>query len=167
MASKAATHITTIVMSQNLCQLNVHFVFAVKGRESLIEEAYRIPVEKYITAVIQRRKHRVWAIYCMPDHLHILVGKRPHQSESDLVRDIKSNSSSFINSQGWLEGRFAWQRGFAAFSCSDSHLKRAIPYILNQAAHHQMQKFRQEFEGMLQLAGLEADPKDMFEWIDD
>ncbi len=154
-------------MSENFCQLNVHFVFAVKGRESLIEEEYRIPVQQFITSLIQRRRHKVLAIYCMPDHLHVLLGKQPFQAESDLVRDIKSNSSSFINTQGWLEGRFAWQRGFGAFSCSDSHLKQAISYILNQPAHHRHQKFKQEFEGMLQLAGLKVDPKGMFEWIDD
>lgn len=152
-------------MSDAFCQINIHLVFAVKGRESLVQEHFREALEQFITAIVQRRGHRMLAIYCMPDHTHVLIGKRPNQSESDLVRDIKSNSSNFIREQGWVDGYFAWQVGYGAFSCSGTHVGRAISYIRNQATHHQKRSFKDEFWDMLAKAGLEPDPRDMFKWI--
>jgi REP element-mobilizing transposase RayT len=55
-----------------------------------------------------------------PDHIHIFVGIKPSISISDLVRDIKSNSSAFVNEKQWMRGKFNWQEGFGAFSCGHS-----------------------------------------------
>ena len=84
-------------MANTYTQLLIQLVFAVKNREALIYETIRPDVEKYISGIIKNNKHALLAQYCMPDHCHILVGLNPTQSISDLVKDIKSNSSKWIN----------------------------------------------------------------------
>ena len=56
----------------------------------------------------------------MPDHLHIVIGMRPTQSLSDLMQDIKGNSSKWINDNKLVAGKFAWQEGYGAFSYNKS-----------------------------------------------
>jgi putative transposase len=98
----------------------------------------------------------------MPDHLHLLVGLRPDASLSDLVRDIKANSSRLINEKRWVMGRFSWQEGFGAFSYSRSQLGTVIRYIENQPEHHAKKSFRDEYTALLEKFGVEYDPKYIF-----
>ena len=88
-------------------QLRVQFVFTVKGRESMIPKEYRVQVEKYITGLIQKRSHKLLAIDCMPDHIHIFIGLNPAQSISKLVEEVKSVSSKFIKNQPWMPFSFS------------------------------------------------------------
>jgi REP element-mobilizing transposase RayT len=95
----------------------VHLIFAVKYRECLIHESKREKIQKYICGIVNQDKCKVIQIYCNPDHTHILVGFRPSISISDLVRDIKSVSSKFINEQKLMRYHFNWQDGYGAFTC--------------------------------------------------
>ena len=107
------------------------------------------------------------AIYCMPDHIHFLVGKRPNQSESDLVKEVKVASTNWINENRWLKHHFVWQEGYGAFSYSKSQLHRVIAYILNQPIHHAKKTFKQEYLGMLKKMEIEFDERYLFDWIMD
>ncbi len=102
-------------MPNTYSQLYVQVVFAVKGRQCFIKESFREELQKYIAGIVAHKKQKLYAIYCMPDHLHLLVSMRPDLSVSDLVRDIKSNSSSFIKEKRWGNSFFGWQEGFGAF----------------------------------------------------
>jgi putative transposase len=148
-------------------QLHIQFVFAVQGRQNLIQSHFREELEKYITGIIQERKHKVLAIYCMPDHIHILVGKRPNQSESDLVREIKVSSSGLITERKWVDGRFSWQEGYGAFSYSKSHVENVISYIRNQPLHHRKKTFKEEYIEFLEKFEIEFDQRYLFNWIAD
>jgi REP element-mobilizing transposase RayT len=103
----------------------------------------------------------------MPNHIHILIGMRPNIALSDLVRDIKSTSSNFINSKKWGKGKFNWQNGFGAFSYSNSQLDRVIKYVLNQEKHHKRKSFKEEYLEFLSKFEIDYDEKYLFDWIDD
>ena len=151
-------------MANTYSQIHVQIVFAVKGRENLIKEEHREELQKYITGIINNKNQKTLAIYCMPDHTHILVGMKPNLSISDLVRDIKANSSSFVTDNKWVS-KFNWQEGFGAFSYSKSQLDLVVKYILNQAEHHKKRTFREEYLDFLQKFEIEYDEKFLFEWI--
>jgi REP element-mobilizing transposase RayT len=104
-------------MSNTYSQLYIQIVFAVKGRQAFIKEDFREELQKYISGIIAEKKQKLYAIYCMPDHTHILVSMKPNIAISDLVRDIKSNSSSFMKEKEFAKD-FSWQTGFGAFSYS-------------------------------------------------
>ena len=136
-------------MANTYTQLYIQIVFAVKGRQNLISEKNREAVEKYICGIISNKKCKPIAIYCNPDHVHILIGLHPAVSISDIVRDIKANSSKWINEQNWIKGKFSWQEGFGAFSYSKSQIDAVVKYILNQPKHHKKKTFKEEYLNFL------------------
>ena len=152
-------------MQNTYSQIYIQIVFAVKGRENLIEEKNRCELQKFITGIVSKRNQKMLAIYAMPDHVHILIGMEPDISISDLVRDIKAGSSKFINDSKWINGKFNWQQGFGAFSYSKSHLDNVIKYILNQKEHHEKETFKVEYLNFLEKFGIEYNEKYLFEWI--
>jgi len=137
-------------------------VFAVEGRQNLIQPERNNELQKYITGIVSGQKQKLIAINNMPDHLHLLVGIKPDMALSDLVRDVKAGSSKFINEQHWVMGRFSWQDGFGAFSYSHSQLGTVIRYIENQQKHHAKKSFREEYLTLLEKFGVEYDPQYIF-----
>lgn len=113
-----------------------------------------------------KRGQKLIAIFCMPDHIHILIGIKPSISISDLVRDIKAGSSNFINGKGWIRGRFNWQEGFGAFSYSRSQIESVSDYILDQENRHADRSFKNEYLGLLEKFEVEYDEKYLFDWIE-
>ncbi len=101
----------------------------------------------------------------MSDHIHAFIGLRPSMAIADIVRDIKSNSSSFINDRKFVEGKFAWQEGYGAFSYSHSYIQKVYDYILNQEKHHQKKTFKEEYMGFLKKYE-QYEEKYLFEWYD-
>ena len=91
-------------MANTYTQIYIHIVFAIEGRQNLIALEHNDELQKYITGIVSAQRHKLIAINNMPDHLHLLVGARPDASLSDLVRDIKANSSRFINEKHWGHG---------------------------------------------------------------
>ena len=144
----------------------VQIVFAVQGRENLIKEKHRIELEKYMCGIISNKKCKPLAIFCNPNHTHILIGLHPTISVSDITRDIKANSSKFINEKKWIVGRFNWQDGFGAFTYSKSQMDDVVRYILNQAEHHKKSTFKEEYLSLLKKIDLEYDEQYLFQWND-
>src|SRR5262245_15336719 len=101
--------------------------------------------KKYMTGIISGQGQKLIAINNMPDHFHSLIGQRPNVALSDLVRNIKAGSSGIINDRRWIAGRFSWQEGFGAFSCSHSQLSTVIRYIEYQQEHHRRKSFGEEY----------------------
>ncbi|WP_215224866.1 IS200/IS605 family transposase [Echinicola shivajiensis] len=153
-------------MSSTFSQIYIHVIFAVKGRRSLIKPEWETDLHKYISGIITNKGQKLLAINGMPDHIHILIGMRPSCCLSDLVREIKKSSNSYIN-QSLIKGRvFLWQEGFGAFShCPDS-IDRVISYIHNQKEHHTKNKFRKEYKVFLNEYEVEFKEEYLFDWID-
>ena len=82
---------------------------------------------------------------------------------SDLVRDIKNNSTNFINDQKWIKGKFCWQEGCGAFSYSHSQIGNVYDYILHQENHHAKQVFKDAYMDCLRKFEIEHDVKYLFE----
>ena len=153
-------------MANTYSQIYIQIVFAVKGRESLLKKANREELHKFITGIVSNREQKLLAIFAMPDHVHILVGIKPNIALSDLVRDIKSGSSKFINDSKWINGKFNWQEGYGAFSYSKSNIDNVVKYILNQEEHHKKQTFKEEYHLFLTKFEMEYEEKYLFEWIE-
>lgn len=102
----------------------------------------------------------------MPDHIHILFGLRPAQSLSDLMQDIKGNSSRWINERKFTRGKFSWQEGYGAFSYCRRDLPIAIQYIENQNSHHKKITFKEEYLNLLKEFEIDFDDKYIFKPLD-
>lgn len=109
------------VVPQVYSQIYVHLFFAVKFRQALISKAWKNDLYKYITRILQNKRHKVLAINEVEDHIHILIGFAPVGSMSELV---KVESSNWINSRGLTDKKFSWQNGYGVFT----YAKRGIDY---------------------------------------
>ncbi len=143
-------------------QIHIQLIFAVKFREALIQKNWQEELYKYITGIIQNNNHKLLCINGMPDHIHILIGLRPNQSLSNLVNDIKANSSKFINEKKFLPVRFEWQRGYGAFSYGKSQINDVINYIHNQEKHHHKKSFKEEYLDFLNKFDVEYNEEYIF-----
>ncbi|MBZ0202998.1 MAG: IS200/IS605 family transposase [Ignavibacteria bacterium] len=153
-------------MANTYSQIYIQFVFAVKGRQYLVRKDIKAEIHKYITGIVKNKEQKLLAINCMPDHTHLFIGMNPDIHISNLVRDIKANSSRFINDKKLIKGKFSWQEGFGAFSYSHSHLDRVVKYVLNQEDHHKKRTFKEEYIDLLEKFNIEYNPKYVFEFYD-
>ncbi|MDH6313732.1 putative transposase [Parabacteroides sp. PFB2-10] len=151
-------------MADTYSQLYIQLVFAVKANHSsLLRGGWKDEVEKYICGIVSNHNCKVLAIYCNPDHAHLLIGLRPKTQISDLVREIKSSSSKFIHERFDKNKHFQWQSGYGAFSYSHSQIDQVCRYILNQREHHRKRTFREEYIDILNKTKVAYEEKYLFE----
>lgn len=149
-------------MANTYTQIHIQGIFAVKKRTGLIQQEWKDELYKYITGIIQAQDHKLLAINGMPDHLHIFFGMRPVQSLSDLMQEIKQDSSKWINQKRFIKEKFAWQEGFGAFSYSKSQASRVIAYVQNQEVHHRKITFLDEYKKFLEKFEVDYDERYIF-----
>jgi REP-associated tyrosine transposase len=149
-------------MANTYSQIYIQIVFAVESRQNLIDSIHSDDLQKYMTGIVTKQNQKLIAINNMPDHIHLLIGQRPDSNLSDLIGDIKSGSTNFINRQRWVKGRFNWQEGFGAFSYSRSQLDTVILYIKNQQKHHLNRSFHDEYVSLLDKFEVPYDERYIF-----
>jgi REP element-mobilizing transposase RayT len=136
-------------MPNTFSQIYLHILIVVSGRHSSIHNDWKNDLYKYITGIVHSKSQKLIMINGISNHLHMLLSTKPNYCISDLVRDIKSNSSRFINQNEWANGKFSWQSGSGIFSVSQSQLHKVKNYIMNQEEHHKEKLFKDEFEELL------------------
>lgn len=143
-------------------QLHIQFIFAVKFRQALISAEWKQELHKYITGVIQNKTHKMIQINTMPDHLHMLIGYKPVDHMSDMIRVVKNANRDFINENRLTKYRFEWQDGYGAFSYAKKDIPNVANYIETQEQHHRIKSFHEEYISFLNEFGIEYDNKYLF-----
>jgi REP element-mobilizing transposase RayT len=153
-------------MAGTFSQIYIQYVFAVNGRENLLLPQWRDEVFKYISGIIKGKNQKPIIVNGVANHVHVFVGLKPSMCISDLIRDIKNNSTNFINDKKFLRNKFSWQEGYGSFSYSHSQIDDVYQYILNQENHHKKRTFREEYLEFLQKFEVEYDEKYLFDWLE-
>src|SRR2546428_11072619 len=153
-------------MANTFSQIYIQTVFAVSERQSLIKPEFKKDLYKYITGIVRNQGQKLISINGMPDHVHILIGLRPAMALADLVREVKADSTNFINGNKWVHGRFSWQEGYGAFSYGHSQLDTIIRYIQNQEQHHRRRSFKDEYLAWLKKFEIPFEEKYIFQFIE-
>jgi len=153
-------------MANTFSQIYIQTVFAVSGRLSLITEDFKEELHRYITGIVRNKRQKLISINGMADHIHILIGLRPAMALAELVRDVKSDSSDWINRKNLARGKFAWQEGYGAFSYGHSQLDTIIRYIQNQEKHHRRKTFKNEYLTLLRKFQIEFKEEYVFDFIE-
>ena len=147
-------------MANTYTQIYMHIVFAVSRREALISDDWVDELYKYLAGACQNRKHFVHAIGGTADHIHLLIGMHPAESVASLVKELKGQSTRWINEK-FLHGDFSWQTGYGAFSYSRSLVPTVQAYIQNQREHHRRVTFQEEMVDIFRKAGIDYNPEYM------
>ena len=138
------------------------FVFGTKFRRRSIGQDVAEPLYEYIGGTIRNRKGRLIQIGGVEDHLHLLVGMPPTITVSHTVRDIKANSSKWLNEKQESRNasdKFEWQIGFGAFTVSYSQIEVVQNYIQNQREHHRNRTFEEEYVALLKRHNIKFERK--------
>ena len=143
-------------MSDTFSNLSIHVVFSTKDRMPLMTRKVRKRVFPYIGGIIKGLGGTVVAIGGMPDHAHLVTRLPTNMSVADFVRKVKANSSKWINEQS-ADLKFAWQRGYGAFSVSQSVVSSVAQYVRNQERHHRLRSFEEELKMLLTRHGIDFD----------
>jgi REP element-mobilizing transposase RayT len=154
-------------MSSTYSQIYIQVVFAVKGRDCLIKHDWDEKLYKYITGIVQNKGQKMLAINGVENHIHFLIGMKPSCCLSELVREIKKSSNSYIEENKFTKFKFQWQEGFGAFSYSHSSLDNVIKYILNQKDHHRKKTFKMEYLEFLNMFDIDYKEEYLFDWNED
>ena len=153
-------------MANTFSQIYIQTVFAVENRQSLIQPNFKEDLFKYITGIVKNQGQKLIAINGMPDHVHLLIGLKPAMALADLVREIKADSTNFVNKSRLCRGRFNWQEGYGAFSYGHSQLGTIIRYIQDQERHHQRRLFKDEYLTLLRKFDIAFEENYVFKFIE-
>jgi putative transposase len=148
-------------MAQSFTNLIYHIVFSTKDRKPLITDAHQSRLYDYIGGTIRELGGISLAINGTEDHVHLLVKMRPDKALSDVLRDLKANTSGWMHDVFPGLKYFSWQRGYGAFTVSQSNVEKVRDYIARQKEHHQKKSFRDEFKEFLQANDIEYDEGDL------
>ena len=146
-------------MSKSYTNLLYHIVFSTRERRPIITDDRRPRLYEYVGGIIRNLGGIALAIGGIEDHLHALAKLRPDKALSEVLRDLKANSSGWMHDVFPELRDFSWQRGYGAFTVSASQVQIVSNYIVNQEQHHKRRSFQDEFEEMLRINQIDFDEK--------
>ncbi len=138
--------------------LHYHLVFSTKHREPWLRAVFRPKLHAYLGGTIRGIGGVAHAVGGVSDHVHILAGLTPKHRLSDVMREVKAESSRWIKRE-LLSPGFAWQEGYGAFTLDAGNLRPASEYVLNQESHHRQSTFQDEYISMLKRGMVEFDER--------
>lgn len=153
-------------MANTYTQINIHSVFSVKGRQNIITRNFRDQLHAYIAGIVNNCGNYSLAVNGYKDHVHAFFELNPSRALSDVIRDVKANSSKWINDNRFVLGHFSWQEGYGAFSYSRSQRDSVIKYIMEQEKHHAGKSFREEYLDLLRKFEIPFEDNYVFEFYD-
>jgi len=146
-------------MSDSYTNFLYHIVFSTKDRRPLITPAYQVRLYDYIGGTVRSLGGISLELNGTEDHLHLLAKLRPDRALSDVLRDLKSNASGWMHNVFPALEDFSWQRGYGAFTVSQSNVEEVRQYIAHQKEHHRKVSFRDGFVQFLKVNGIEYDER--------
>ncbi|GHT72859.1 transposase [Bacteroidia bacterium] len=150
-------------MSQSLSKLWVHIIFHIKNKSVEIKEETKTELYAYMGAIIKDNESIPIIINGMNDHVHILCVMSKNIALAKLVEEIKRHSSRWIKTKDKYYQFFAWQGGYGGFSVSPSLYEKTKMYIENQAEHHKVRTFMDEYRMFLKEYEVEYDEQYLWE----
>jgi REP element-mobilizing transposase RayT len=134
-------------MSHTYSKIWIHTIFSTKDWKPIINGDLEKKLYEHIKNSLNNDfKSNIKAIGGNKEHIHILFLLNPNYSLSEIIKNIKGESSHWVNSNNLTFNKFAWQVGYGAFSVSESSLEKVINYILKQKEHHKKLSFMEEYE---------------------
>jgi REP element-mobilizing transposase RayT len=143
-------------------QIYLQTVFAVKYREAVIENDWKLQLFSVIGNLINEANCKTIIVNGVEDHIHCFLGLKPVVSVSELMKTVKAKSSKYINDHSLTPHRFEWQEGYGVFSYGQSQVEKVYKYIQNQEEHHKKQTFKEEYEGLLKKFNIDYDEQYLF-----
>jgi len=132
----------------------LHLIWGTLNREKILPKEAASQVSRYLTEYSKDKGFYMKINYVNADHVHALVDLPTGLSIEELMQLLKGSSSHWINANSILLGKFAWGRGYGAFSVSESNIAQVAAYIAGQEEHHRVRGFAEELREFIDRHGL-------------
>ena len=144
-----------IVSAHSYSRCWLHLIWGTLEREKLLNKTAAARVSRYLDNYAEDKGIYMKINYVNADHVHALVDLPTALSIEELMQLLKGSSSHWINANDVMTGKFAWGRGYGAFSVSESNVDRVARYIAHQEEHHPVRTFAEELRGFIDRHGLQ------------
>lgn len=134
----------------------IHLIWGTLNREKLLNKTAATRVSQHLDTYANEKNIYMKINHVNQDHVHTLVDLPTSLSIEELAQLLKGNSSHWINENNLAVGKFAWGRGYGAFSVSESNADRVVAYIADQEDHHRVRSFAEEFKEFATRHGLKV-----------
>ena len=146
-------------MPQSLSYLLIHIVFSTKDRAPILDASILPDLHAYLATVARNADCECYRVGGVADHVHLAIRISRTITMAQLVEELKTSSSKWLKTQSPTLARFAWQRGYGAFSVGPSDLEALRNYIDTQEEHHRTHTFQEEYRAFLKRYGVEFDER--------
>jgi REP element-mobilizing transposase RayT len=139
--------------------LKYHVVFSTKNRAPWLTPDVKERAAEYIGGIVRNIKGTLLEANGVEDHMHLVAGIHPQGPVSSFVRDVKSNSTSWIRQTFPNLREFSWQDEYSAFTVSQSQLEGVLSYVQRQEEHHRKMTFGEELRVLLIKHAIDFDER--------
>ncbi|HYK03318.1 MAG TPA: IS200/IS605 family transposase [Thermoanaerobaculia bacterium] len=146
-------------MPHSYSSILVHIVFSTENRKPQLDPALEERLYPYLGGIVRETGGSLFTVNGVEDHVHLLASLSGKLAIAEVVRRIKGSSSKWIHETFPERAQFAWQRGYGAFTVSQSQVPRVAAYIERQKVHHARMSFRDEFVRLLKGHGISPDER--------
>ena len=146
-------------MARTLIELYIHIVFSTQNRLNLVHPEIEAELYRYVPGTVANLDSRCLAVNGTQNHIHLLVSPGKTIALSNLVREIKKGSTSWLKREGGVRRGFHWQDGYGGFSVGRSGLPTVRNYIASQKEHHRRASYEEEFIALLEESGITYDER--------
>jgi putative transposase len=146
-------------MAGKYLSVQLHFVWSTGGRVPWISRNWRDDLYAYTRGVVTNKGGKIVEIGGIDDHVHACVAMPSTATIAEMINAIKRNSSRWIHENHLNSSGYSWQKGYGAFSVSQSAEESVRKYIREQEEHHRSRSFQEEFLALLELHQIEYDPR--------
>ena len=109
-------------MAQSLARIWTHLIFSTKDRYPFLSDTLvRNDMHRYLATVLRTHDCTTLEVGGCNDHVHALFVLSRNYSIAQIVKEIKRTSSAWIKTIERRYSKFHWQKGYGAFSVSQSH----------------------------------------------
>lgn len=113
----------------------------------------------YIGGICRGHESPLLAAGGAADHVHLLVSVSKSIPVTQLLQEIKRDSSVWMKRQPGVVSEFSWQDGYGALSIGESQLAATRAYFAKQREHHRTESFQDEFRALLRKYSVEFDER--------
>lgn len=146
-------------MPQSLARLYTHLIFSTRNRIRMIPESPHDHLHDYMGGILRDLDSPCLEVNVQPDHAHLIFLLSRKHSIADLVCELKRGSTLWLRRQSTRYRHFHWQKGYGAFSVSQSGVDAVRAYIRNQKEHHRRMTFQDEFRAFLKKNEIDYDER--------
>lgn len=133
----------------------LHLIWETLRREPMLDKRAAARASRNLSDYSEEKGIYMKISFFNADHTHALIDLPTNLTIEQVIQLLKGSSSHWINQKQLVKGKFAWGRGYGAFSVSQSDVSKVANYIAGQEEHHRQRSFAQEYAIFVKRYGLE------------